>query len=130
MHIAYDRLSEWFGTARADKASAQRDADAHNEGCAEQGSASAAGAYAVDADGYLVTDDGTLVWPPHGRSTGAVRVPRHVTPGRGGSRPAGSRPKRAVSVTVDAEVLEATRERVGRRGLSAEVERLLRAALG
>ena len=53
---------------------------------------------------------------------------RHQTPGRGGSLPIGDKPKRAVSVSIDADVLAAARERVGKRGLSAEVERLLRAA--
>jgi len=53
---------------------------------------------------------------------------RHKTPGRGGSAPAGDRPKRPVAITLDCDVHEAARQRVGPRGLSAEVERLLREA--
>ena len=53
---------------------------------------------------------------------------RYKTPGRGGSAPAGDRPKRVVHLTVDCDVVDAARKRVGPRGLSGEVERLLRAA--
>ena len=54
---------------------------------------------------------------------------RHQIPGRGGSGPVGDRPKAKTSITVDADVLEAARDRVGARGLSGEIERLLRAWL-
>gem|GEM_PF-6850694 len=53
---------------------------------------------------------------------------RFKTPGRGGSAPAGDRPKRVVHLTVDCDVVDAARKRVGPRGLSGEVERLLREA--
>jgi len=61
-------------------------------------------------------------------SNDTTQKTRHQTPGRGGSAPMGAMPKRAVSVSIDADVLAATRARVGARGLSAEVERLLRGA--
>lgn len=61
------------------------------------------------------------LWPPSDS--------RHSTPGRGGSAPMGSRPKTRVNMALDADVLRKTRERVGPRGLSAEVERLLRGEL-
>ena len=46
---------------------------------------------------------------------------------RGGSFPQGKVAKIKTSVSIDADILAATRSRVGRRGLSGEVERLLRA---
>ena len=54
---------------------------------------------------------------------------RHRTPGRGGSAPMGPRPKTRVNVSLDTDVLERTRERVGPRGLSPEIERLLAAEI-
>lgn len=36
---------------------------------------------------------------------------RHQTPGRGGSAPIGDQPRVGVSLTLDAEVLEALKER-------------------
>ena len=61
------------------------------------------------------------LWPPSDS--------RHATPGRGGSAPMGSRPKARVNVYLDTDVLQRTRLRVGQRGLSPEIERLLRQEL-
>jgi len=41
---------------------------------------------------------------------------RYKTPGRGGSAPAGDRPKKVVHLTVDCNVLKAARSRRGDRG--------------
>lgn len=73
---AYDTTTEWMGSARATEAEAQADADRHNEGCEAQGGYGSAIVVRRDEDGAgdrCETMDGEPVWPPHGRSTGAVR---------------------------------------------------------
>lgn len=43
-------------------------------GCRAQGGYSDRAVCAVDEGGYLADLEGRTVWPPHGRSSGAVRV--------------------------------------------------------
>jgi hypothetical protein len=69
---AYDRVTGWL-SAHPTEASAELAARRHNVGCAEQGGVGHARVYSVDAEGYL-SDDGEPVWPPQGRSSGAVRI--------------------------------------------------------
>lgn len=79
---SYDTTTEWMGPIRTSLAAAEADAIRHNAGCAAQGGYGSAIVIQPDRDGYATqvsppdTDwdgRGGLVWPPHGRSTGAVR---------------------------------------------------------
>lgn len=74
---AYDTVTGWMGPSRTLADLAWRDADRHNAGCAAQGGYGSAIVVERDEDGYcLIRDeDGSYehVWPPHGRSSGAVR---------------------------------------------------------
>lgn len=72
--VAYDATTEWMGPVRRKLSLASSDSMRHNEGCRSQGGYGDAETYAVDAEGYLHTADGAIVWPPHGRSSGAVKV--------------------------------------------------------
>ena len=56
------------------RAEAERSARADAVGCSRQGGYSDRHVFRVDDDGFLIDDHGENVWPPHGRSTGAVRV--------------------------------------------------------
>lgn len=75
MFRAYDTTTEWMGLPREIQAAAQADADEHNDGCAKQGGYGSAIVVQRDPDapGRCVDLEGRAVWPPHGRSTGAVR---------------------------------------------------------
>lgn len=64
-----------MGPIRDEEIEAQADLMEDRDGCASQGGYSDRMVYEIDKDGYLMDDDGNPVWPPHGRSTGAVRVP-------------------------------------------------------
>ena len=69
---AYDTLTEWMGPERETEFAAKRDAYLHNKGCAKQGGYGSAIVVRRD-DGRCAYLDGSSVWPPHGRTTGAVR---------------------------------------------------------
>lgn len=76
IYRAYDTTTEWMGRPRATVEAAQADADRHNDGCASQGGYGSAIVVRRDEDGTgdrCETLDGETVWPPHGRSCGAVR---------------------------------------------------------
>lgn len=72
---AYDTTTEWMGPVRDTWEAASEDARAHNEGCASQGGYGSAIVVREDprAPGRCVGLDGESVWPPFGRSHGAVR---------------------------------------------------------
>jgi hypothetical protein len=72
---AYDLVSEWSGPVRESADEAERDASQHNAGCAAQGGFGSAIVVRPDpeAPGRCVDLEGESVWPPHGRTTGAVR---------------------------------------------------------
>ena len=42
--------------------------------CTDHGGYSDRNVYAVGPDGYLIHDDGSPVWPSHGRGCGAVKI--------------------------------------------------------
>lgn len=68
---AYDVTTEWSGPVRTTEEAARRDAARHNHGCADQGGYGSA--RVVTRDGARIANlDGSPVWPPHGRSTGAA----------------------------------------------------------
>lgn len=69
---AYDTTTEWMGPIRTALSTAKRDAEQHDDGCVSQGGYGSA-IVVREVDGRCVTLDGEYVWPPHGRSTGAVR---------------------------------------------------------
>lgn len=69
---AYDTTTEWMGRPRTTKEAAQADADRHNRGCAAQGGYGSAIVVLRDGD-RCQTVNGKAVWPPHGKSCGAVR---------------------------------------------------------
>lgn len=71
---AYNTITEWSGPVRSTLDAADRDADLHNSGCAEQGGYGSAIVVMRDPDvpSRLVDLDGNTVWPPHGRSCGSA----------------------------------------------------------
>lgn len=75
MYRAYDTITEWMGKARTSMERAEKDALAHNKGCARQGGYGSAIVVQRDPEcpGRCVDLDGKPVWPAHGRSTGTVR---------------------------------------------------------
>lgn len=76
---AYDTVTEWWGPSRATAGAAERDATRHNAGCAQQGGYGSALVAREDlaCRGRAVdAATGATLWPPHGRSCGAVRWPR------------------------------------------------------
>ena len=73
---AYDTVTEWSGRPRATAEEAQRDAEAHNDGCALQGGVGAAIVAMRDpeAPGRMVhEEDGRPIWPPHGMGNGSAQ---------------------------------------------------------
>lgn len=69
---AYDTTTGWMGRPRTTSEDAAIDAVRHNAGCAKQGGYGRA--IVVERDGDRCMDmQGAAVWPPHGRSSGAVR---------------------------------------------------------
>jgi hypothetical protein len=76
IYRAYDTTTEWMGRPRATAEAAQADADRHTRGCESQGGYGSAIVVRRDDGGtgdHCETLDGETVWPPHGRSSGAVR---------------------------------------------------------
>lgn len=75
MWRAYDKVTGWMGESRDSRDVAERDARRHNSGCARQGGYGSATVVQPDPeDAELCVDAaGETVWPPHGRSCGAVR---------------------------------------------------------
>jgi hypothetical protein len=73
MYRAYDQNTGWQGQPHKRIKGAMRDALLHNDGCAYQGGYGSAIVVTRDSDGFLVTLEGKLIWPSHGRSNGAVR---------------------------------------------------------
>lgn len=77
---AYDTTTEWQGPPRRALAAAERDAERHNDGCAEQGGHGSAVACApIDGrlhhlDGRGLPNPRQPIWPPHGQSCGAARA--------------------------------------------------------
>lgn len=63
-----------MGPIRNTREAAERDLAKDREGCRDQGGYSDRSVYAIDADGYLMQEDGSPVWPSHGRSSGAVKA--------------------------------------------------------
>lgn len=76
---AYDTTTEWMGEARPTIDAADRDAKRHNDGCAKQGGYGSAIVVTQsdpsDTWPTCVDLEGKTVWPPHGRTPGAVRWP-------------------------------------------------------
>lgn len=76
---AYDTTTEWMGEARPTIDAADRDAKRHNDGCAKQGGYGSAIVVTQsdpsDTWPTCVDLEGKTVWPPHGRTSGAVRWP-------------------------------------------------------
>ncbi|HZL95499.1 MAG TPA: hypothetical protein VFB99_17720 [Vicinamibacterales bacterium] len=72
---AYDLTTAWMGVTRLSVTAAQGDAESHNDGCAKHGGYGRAIVVQrnPEAPGRCIDLDGRDVWPPHGRSTGAVR---------------------------------------------------------
>lgn len=76
IYRAYDTTTEWMGRPRASVAAAHSDADRHNAGCLAQGGYGRAIVVRRDEEGRgdrCETLSGKTVWPPHGKSCGAVR---------------------------------------------------------
>jgi len=90
-YVAYDHVTEWMSDSVPNRQAAEEAADEHNDGCARQHGYGSAGVYAIDADGFLVDEAGGNVWPPHGRTCGAVRAkhPAAVALGRRGGKVGG-----------------------------------------
>jgi hypothetical protein len=61
------------GPIRSTCMDAERDLTEDREGCAAQGGYSDREVYGIDADGYVVDDDGGNVWP-YGRTNPALRI--------------------------------------------------------
>lgn len=79
LYRAYDTTTEWMGEARPTIDAADRDAKRHNDGCAKQGGYGSAIVVTQsdpsDTWPTCVDLEGKTVWPPHGRTSGAVRWP-------------------------------------------------------
>ena len=73
LYRAYDTVTEWMGPVRLDEAKAQDDADRHNEGCVRQGGYGSAIVVVKTDAGRCADLYSEAVWPPHGRTSGAVR---------------------------------------------------------
>ena len=75
LYRAYDKVTEWSGQVHHSVWRAQQDADRHNRGMRKQGGYGSA--FVVqphpEAEGRLADLQGTTVWPPHGRGSGAAR---------------------------------------------------------
>ena len=63
-----------MGQIRTSREKAMADLADDHAGCATQGGYSDRDIYEIDADGYLIDENGEPVWPPHGKSCGAVRA--------------------------------------------------------
>lgn len=69
-----------MGPLRADLAAAERDYYGDQSACERQGGYSDREVVSIDADGILYRLDGSIVWPSHGRTSGAVRVDPDAVP--------------------------------------------------
>ena len=75
LHVyrAYDPLTEWMSRVVAAPELAEELADCHNDGCASAGGVGSAIVVKRSKAGWCETLAGEAVWPPHGRTSGAVR---------------------------------------------------------
>lgn len=72
---AYDTTTGWIGPIQSSKGAAEKEAQRHNRGCAEQGGYGSAIACEIDTDGFL-WHYGARIYPPDGMTLGCVRHPR------------------------------------------------------
>lgn len=70
---AYDTTTEWMGPVRLTADAADSDAVKHNRAMKRQGGYGTAIVVHRGNDDRCYDVDGEAVWPPHGKSTGAVR---------------------------------------------------------
>jgi len=71
-YVAYDVVTEWQSRATTTEEHASRLARAHNRRCGAVGGYGSA-VVCVVVEGRLYDTGGGPIWPPHGRSTGAVQ---------------------------------------------------------